>query len=168
MQVKVECVICDGRGKARKHFERCAQELEQQSGNTFFPGTLNLVAKNPLQLALEKGRLFDKEKRCLWPALLNGYKVYIYRYVGCPLHIFEIAADTNLRETLGVETGARVTLEVPAESVHMMKDMIVHQWNILWKGRETLYFQDTDDAKAIIKSAREANLVQTFKVVEAQ
>src|SRR5690606_20149403 len=104
-------------------------------------GTLNVVLRQPLELAANRLAYSFEGCRYFWPVRLNGHACLAYRSPGCPLHIVEIVSDRNFRTENNVKTGDEVTLQFDSGVCSTLAGRKRLAWNLFWKYRESMYYQ---------------------------
>lgn len=138
-----------GRGRAAKLISD-AEELAQLIGWDPYPGSLNLILERPVLFDVRSGRQFDLGARAVWPATVEGLDVWVYRWSGARMHVIELIAAVNLRDSLDLGEGARVrvdmsrTVVVPASLAKRVA------WALFWFGRRSWYY-DRDGYQRRIK-----------------
>ena len=131
--VEIQGTIASGRQIASKVFPDHPQELLRAAGYEVYPGTLNIHLRRPVRLApmIPWQGPDDGRERFLVPATLNGHRVHVNRWTGCPLERVDLIAPIRLRDALGLNDGDEVTLHVDRSSVQAMS---LAKW-VLWLGR---------------------------------
>jgi len=105
-----------------------------------FPGTLNAVAQAPYRL-LKGTALDEKGKYRAVPAVINGTPCLLSTGASFPFHVFEIIAAVPLRQTLGLQDGASVTLTAGANNISPVTGWREKLWSRLYSGREEVYYK---------------------------
>ena len=142
--VYINVTVVSGRGMAAELRSKETAELSNQLGTTLVSGSLNLVAKKPLWLDSKSAVFSSDEGHLYWRATLEGLPVIVNRWVDCPAHVFEIYANTRLRETLKLEDGYVVRLALDRGIVNEEKGksiIYVLTWYLVWFCREKLYYK---------------------------
>ena len=127
--------ILPGRGKASGQLAAMSAEMDRITGETLFPGSLNVILEWPLMLDEKAAGVFDEGRRMMWRATLNDAPVWIYRWRHAPLHAAEILSTFRLRDHLGLRDGDRVTLTLPRQSVGTVKPLGFLAWAACGLGR---------------------------------
>lgn len=136
----IPVVVVSGRGIASR---------EMQSGNDtfkikdrlFVPGTLNLVANKPIVFEKKVAEIEKVSSIYIYTIHLNGIPCCVRRYSHCPLHIFEVISETQLRNTLALDDGDVAQLKIAYSAVKpigLLKNML---WHLAWKGREFWFYK---------------------------
>jgi SAM-dependent methyltransferase len=129
--------VVAGRRIASDHIASASDELEIIIGERPYPGSLNVLLDQPTKLSDEAATYFDGGQRLLWPAHVNGTKVWLYRWRNAPLHILELIAPFSLRERFGFAQGGAIEIDVDAAILVRVPRV---SWALLWKGRERLAY----------------------------
>jgi hypothetical protein len=119
----------------------CARELRRISAAPLCPGTLNVVLDGPLRLSRQSSFEFDRGRRRLWRAALNGTDVWAYRWDEAPLHVLEIVSTVHLRTSLSLEDGDAVTVQIAPESIRPLGPCSRILWAALWYGRRASFYR---------------------------
>jgi len=151
-EIKIDVTFIEGRGKAKSSLQDSFREINKQFNLKMFPGSLNLISRNPFYL--KKSFCFyisNDRKRFFWRAKLNGENVLIYRWKKCPAHVFEIVSKNELRPT--IENSDKVKLIIDEQMCsrghRVFWRLLI--WNALWKRRETKYYKDSFYSKIVRK-----------------
>lgn len=146
--------VVDGRGRASEHLAEFNEALRVVSGQIFHPGSLNVVLERPLRLRPDVGVAFDEwGKRRLWSGRLNGDRVWIYRWRGCPLHIVEVLHPDLLRKRLQLRTGSIIRLELDGAARPSVIDRLF--WGCLWAlGRRGWFYTRPEYARLVARLDR--------------
>lgn len=126
--------VISGRGKASAVIAKFSKPLEAHFGRRHFGGTLNIVLPKPVRLDPESAMIAEQ----FWPAQVNGMPCLVHRWSACPLHIFEIVSDRNLRDFFKLRDGSAVELS----GLRFARLPLSHRlaWNLLWQRRQKLYY----------------------------
>ena len=140
----VSAIVVSGRGMATKLRSHEIAELSLLVGTTFVSGSLNLVAKKPLWLDSRIAIYSSNDGHLYWPAFLEGVPVIVNRWKwDCPAHIYEIYANTKLREALKLDDGDEVHLSLDKsilDSKRNRSKVNIISWYLIWFCREKLYY----------------------------
>jgi hypothetical protein len=143
--------VASGRGSAAPELHALYAELNAIVREPLYPGSINLVLDRPLRMRASKAATFDRGRRMVWPATLNGIGVWLYRWRSCPLHVIEVLAPIHLRTRLLLRDGDGVTLGVSSSVVGRINVVERLIWAALWLGRGDwaysvgTYFQHVED-----------------------
>ena len=94
-----------------------------------FPGTYNLYSSVPINLNPSCSLILRRHKYCVWPASINGYSCFI-RWNSCPYHIFEIASDFCISDT--ISSPYFLTIDKSSSTTQSISRLL---WFLLWSGR---------------------------------
>lgn len=142
----VKAVVVPGRGIAAKARAPEVEALCRIRSTSLVSGSLNLVSKKPVWLDLNTAFFASEHSRhFFWDAWLNGTPVILNRWIGCPVHVFELFAQDRLRVKHNLRDGDEVTLTLPISSISSpnmscLKNRLV--WYLVWRGREKHYYID--------------------------
>jgi hypothetical protein len=163
--IKIECTVQPGRGLSSRD-QAVTDTVSRLCGFAAFPGSLNLVAKQPVRLGSKPPSLRDPTitKSVFVPATLLGSPVIIRRWGICPLHIFQVHAAIRLRTAFELEDGDRVILHIPSTCVAQigLKDWFF--WSLLWKRRENLYYR-SDQYLSLIRKHLKGKYRGTQRII---
>ncbi|MCC5827186.1 hypothetical protein [Alkalimonas sp.] len=135
--------VVNGRGIATKRTSHSIEKLSQITSKKIIPGSLNFVSTFPVFLDRQKS-FYKDERGFFWKGKLQGLDIIIHRWSFCPLHVFEIYADTHLRTALKIDINKKISLEIDDYNVDFnrhSKKMLL-SWFLLWKFREKYYYSD--------------------------
>lgn len=132
--------VAPGRGVATRRVTEFAGELCEIVGRELYPGSLNVVLNAPLRLDEAAGSRFDGGRRLLWPAMLDGVEVWLYRYRRAPLHVFEVVSTVRLRDALSLVDGQTVTIKIRDEGIGEISFFDKLVWSAFWLGRRKWYY----------------------------
>jgi len=132
--------VTAGRGKASGDLERFRPELVDLMGGPLYPGSLNLVLHQPIELQNAFAFAFGEGTRLMWPARVNELPVWLYRWRGAPFHIVEVCAQFGLRHELDVTDGDEVRVTIAANFVRSLRFLPRIRWSLFWMGRKRLYY----------------------------
>jgi hypothetical protein len=138
----IQCRIVSGRGLASSLRQREIADLAVIAGREIVPGSLNLIAPDPVYLKRDAAVLV-RGIHMFFPATLGDVPVFVHRWRGAPAHIFEIFAAQHLRSHLGLRDSDTVALAMPGEAIdHHRTACIRHRlsWALVWKLRERLFY----------------------------
>ena len=138
--MNVEGRVAPGRGVATGRVAEFARELCEIVGHELFPGSLNVVLNAPLRLDEAAGCRFDGGRRLLWPAMLDGAQVWLYRWRRAPLHVFEVVSTVRLRDALSLVDGQTVTIKIRDEGIGEVSFLDRLVWSAFWLGRRQWYY----------------------------
>tara|TARA_R100000935_G_scaffold58703_1_gene97143 strand:- start:692 stop:1225 length:534 start_codon:yes stop_codon:yes gene_type:complete len=138
--VHIPAVVVSGRAIASR-IMASGNDTFKVKNIRFVPGTLNLVAKKPIVFNSNSSEAAQKVRTYFFPVYLNGTLCWVRRYPQCPLHVFEVVSDVQLRETLNLEDGAVVQLEVAANAIKQIGILKKMLWYLPWKGREFWFYR---------------------------
>lgn len=164
--ITVHGQVVSGRGTAACELSTFASELSQIVPEPLCPGSLNLVLDKPIRLAEETAFIFDGGRRMIWPAVLEGLDVWIYRWLETPLHIVEVLSPVFLRERLHLQDGVFVDLSVRDEQVDAITPLGKLTWASLWLGRrgwsysKSTYYSKTMYIAAKLGGAQQQPMVE--------
>lgn len=131
------------------------QDLVASTGVALFPGSLNVVLDRGLNLDTRHAMTFDDGKRYLWPASVNGRRVWLYRWRGTPFHVVEILSENKLRDSLGLGDGDRIVINVREGYIDSMSVKCSLVSFLLWGlGRRGLYYHGTYADSHTLKAIR--------------
>lgn len=128
--------VIRGRGRASSELGNSIDEIQDLTGSSFFPGSLNIVLFRPKLFKASLALKFDKGRRFLWPAEICGHKVWIYRWIHAPLHAAEVIADVNLRIKFGLTDNKGVSLKLPDKYVDIITIKERFAWYAFWSWRQ--------------------------------
>lgn len=141
--MKISGKVVSGRGRANQDIAPHFNALETEYGKKIFPGTLNIVLKEPLLLNVNHAYDFESGRRFTWKVDIEGQAAFIllYRWNGCPLHVLEIISDVKLREVLELEDSSQVEFVIKSEMVSSLEWYRRIAWIIVWKWRSSWYYK---------------------------
>jgi hypothetical protein len=150
--VKIRCIVASGRGKSARN-QRFIETVSRVCGVRMFPGSLNLLARQPVRLGSNPPSLQEPTilKSILVPARLMGEPVFIRRWRASPLHSFEIYSPNKLRQALRLCDGDDVTLEIPRACVVEIPLRDRFFWALFWRFRERLLYSSDLYLKVVRK-----------------
>lgn len=144
MVVDVKAIVVTGRGIATDWRESETAALSNELGIVLVSGSLNLVADKPLWLDSKLAIMSTEQGHLYWRASLNGWPVIVNRWKrDCPAHVFEIYADTRLREKFNLKDGDQVCLSLDKSIVDIDKSgsfTYLASWYLTWFCREKAYY----------------------------
>lgn len=141
--VSVKGRICSGRALASQHLAQHCEQLSELLGGSPQPGSLNIILPKPLNLSTESGVWLGQDRhRMVWQAQLEGHRILLYRWSGCPLSVVEIISDVHLRSKLKLEDGDTVTINICRNNFDNIRWRTFLGWLILWKWRTSLYYKN--------------------------
>ena len=145
------CTVTGGRGWASTlHRDRLAT-IDQCHGLGLVEGTLNLVSGTPIYLNTGDA-FFVHQNHLFWHARLNDRPVVVSRWRGCPLHVFEVLADTHLRSAMNLVDGSAVKLQLRRNSIDLRRSRswkTRFAWQVLWKWRESWFYREDWYSRAV-------------------
>ncbi|MCG5533000.1 CTP-dependent riboflavin kinase [Halorhodospira sp. 9621] len=141
--------VCAGRGLASQHLATAPQELEHWLGAPPVAGTLNLVTNRPYRLNTKTAKVFDEDHKMVWPARAGDSPVLVYRWPGCPLHVFELISPVRLRDALGLADGDRLQVHLPAGHLARVSASAWVVWALLWGLRTGRYYRSLGSYPAL-------------------
>lgn len=128
----VPAKVKSGRGKASSHVECMHGEIEEKLNFNPYPGTMNLVSSIPYLLNDSSSVKVASGERLFWPALINGFPVYVYRWKHAPLHVFEILSEVKIRDAISVEDEATVFLTIDETHIGKINFLPKVAWFVIW------------------------------------
>jgi len=152
--------VLPGRGKGARSVNRLDERLQQTLGIVAYPGTFNLVASEPVRFVRAKNSKYRIGRKHLYPAEIQGTKVWVYRWKHAPYHVFEIISAHKLREKLKLDDHDECELVVNEEDVlapNMLQKLF---WNIFWKGRESDFYSNSRRARLGKKIQKVVDLLE--------
>jgi CTP-dependent riboflavin kinase len=160
MDLTIYGQVISGQGTAALELAGLQSELTEIDGAPLFPGSLNLLLRNPVRFRDELGFSFDHEQGYIWRASLNGIDVWIYRWRHAPLHVAEILCRVNLRERLKLHNGDFVLLRVSADKLEKVSlfDRLI--WTVVWIGRRQASYKEYVYDEAYERSSIEFGIAQ--------
>ena len=139
--MKLEGVVCAGRGRGASAINDNSDRIAEILGATPYPGTLNVILNRPL--TLKGGVPLDaKAKHFGVYSEINGTPCLIERWKGGPLHVLEIVSSSFLREALGLKDGQIVELSVPKGSLVEPSGWRSWLWSLFYKDRPEGYYDE--------------------------
>jgi len=141
---KIKGCVNSGRGLAKAIIENSYSEIEDLTSEKMYPGSLNIVLNRPISFKSSQGHRFDNGRKCLWRAFIADVKipVYVYRWKGCPLHIIELISTEKLRERFKLVNGSKLCIDIDDAMVARLPFYRHFIWMILWRYRETYYYNN--------------------------
>jgi len=136
--------VLSGRGLARGQLAAFAKDIVRLTGSELYPGTLNVVLDWPLLLNDKNAIEFDKGRRLMWPATINGIQSWIYRWRHAPLHVVEMLSAHSLRSALGIEDRNKVSISVATSDVLSISPIAFAAWSAVWIGRRAWCYTNDD------------------------
>jgi len=127
--------VTSGRGNGKRHLSQCKEELRRVTDENIYLGSLNVILSRPIRFREELARTFDNDERSLWPAVLNGRQVWVYRWARAPLHVAEIISATHFRDELKLADGDEVSLQIEGEFLAPLPLSNIVAWAMFWLGR---------------------------------
>lgn len=134
--------VVPGRGVMGPFVDANGSMLERLLGERLYPGSLNLILKNPIRLTNNGATRTVDGKRLFWRATLNDLPVWIYRWPGAPLHVIEVVSATHLRTAFTLTNGSPVTIQIQKRDVDRLPRFDHLTWKALWSGRQSLYHRN--------------------------
>lgn len=138
--ISLSGIVLSGRGKAKSELGHYFEKIKENTGKSFTPGSLNVVASCPIRLK-ESTAFYTDGHRMLWDAKLNDTPVHIYRWKHAPLHIFEILSSDHLRSKFGLEDKDKVNITLNDSDVVELKLFEKCIWYFYWIRRECFYYE---------------------------
>lgn len=138
--------VTKGRGIAASLRSKEIECLGNCLGKCFVPGSLNLLAREPVWLDTRMA-IFSARGHYFWPGRIADHEVVISRWMGnCPAHVFEIYSTSHLRTVLRLADQDSVRLDIPSSCIdHGVTGSIAYRfsWYMAWYRRERFFYQDT-------------------------
>lgn len=131
--------MCKGRGIGKTVIQKHQEEFEKR-GITVFPGTLNVLLKEPVFLDLSLADFQIEQTWFVFQAKINGHPCHIFRFPKCPDHIFEILADIKLSDFLPVFKGGEVNIKIDKKYLKKNTKFSCLFWLLFWSGRRNAYY----------------------------
>lgn len=150
IQIKGE--IVKGNGRSLEDLD----ELINKIGIKLYPGSLNLVLKDPIFLEVNQSDIVfgNNNNRYIWKAKIKDFPeiecVYVYRWNGSPLHIIEVISDEMIRQHLKKEQKL-LTVEIDKKSLRPLSWFGKIIWKFTWYKRENWYYKNKWYRKNILK-----------------
>lgn len=132
--------VVSGRGMGRKEMTRLSGSIEEATGVKPFPGSLNVVFRQPLLLRVERTTTVSACRRYFWWAEINGLRCLAYRFPGCPLHVVEFVSDMRIRDALSLKDNDPVTVVMDQSTVADISSIRWIAWASLWKFDGQLFY----------------------------
>lgn len=129
-----------GRGIAASQVRENAKELASVTGENLIEGSLNIILKRPLMFINKNSIKFNHGQSLLWPASLNGIRVWLYRWSVAPPHVVELLSTVRLREALALNDDDKVIIEMQMADVGSISRAGKLVWNLCWLGRQNWYY----------------------------
>lgn len=139
--LSISAVVVSGRGIGASLVNKTQEVLSHILGEKVFPGTLNLVTYAPF-IFLVATPFDSKHKYYAIPATINDVPCLLSTSASFPSHVFEVIAAQPLRQTLGLEDGAAVTLAVSPDYLHPLTGWRKKIWELLYLGREEVFYKE--------------------------
>lgn len=136
----IKAIVVSGRGIASKNVE-AEPKSSVIKNKTLFPGTLNLIGKEPIVFRLQASENEVTSRAQFYSIVLNGTKCWVRRYPQCPFHILEVVSEVNLRNALEVIDGSEVNLEMDSRVLEPIGFFRNLGWHLAWKGREFWFYR---------------------------
>jgi hypothetical protein len=134
-RVEISGRVRSGRGKASAELAIHREEIEEITGQSIFPGSLNVILDRPIRFKQCEAVLFDNGFRMLWPAEINGVAVWIYRWRHTALHVMEVLSSDRLRDILFICNSDKVTISIDKYLIDEIDWVQGLVWSIIWAGR---------------------------------
>lgn len=160
MAYAIKCTVLPGRGKGVRRVNRLDEKLRQKLGAVPYPGTLNLVAREPVRFARNKNSEYRIGRKYLYPAEIRGTKVWVYRWKNAPYHVFEIMSEHKLRDKLKLADHAECELVVRDGDVVSLNFLQRLFWNLFWKDREGDFYSNSRRARLGKKIQKVVDLLE--------
>jgi hypothetical protein len=151
----IPAFVVSGRGITTARRAEDVSLINEMHNLQLIDGSLNLISKTPVYLNSETA--FLRGYCSFWFAAIRDVPVVLYRWAGCPAHVFEVFADRHLRTALGLHDNSRVILEVPSTCIDRVKTsdlMFRAAWYLRWRGRESLFYRDAWYSREITRHLR--------------
>jgi hypothetical protein len=136
----VDGTVVSGRGICGTVIAEHNQEIENIVGAALYPGSLNVVLARPLRLDETTASKFDHDERLLWPASIDGFEIWLYRWRNAPLLVLEVVAPSHLRTMLGINTGSTVRISIPDRFIKRVAVVSRLVWAAAYAGRLDWYY----------------------------
>lgn len=133
-------IVVSGRGLGRGEVARLSENIEEATGLKPFPGSLNIVLRQPLLLRVDRAAAVSPCRRYFWWAELNGLRCLAYRFPGCPLHVVEFVSDMQIRDALSLKDNDPVTIVMDRSAVADISPGQWIAWASLWKFDGQLFY----------------------------
>lgn len=131
--------VTSGRGIASKQGFFKDPALISLLGAEPFPGTLNLLLNEPIDLPVSEALVLNGGRSWFWLATFEGRRCLAHRWTKCPLHVVEIISDVKLRDHLG---DRHLQVEVTLPSAGRLSFIRRISWSFLWRGYEEQYYKN--------------------------
>lgn len=151
--------IISGRGITTSRIRKNGRELKNGLGVDLHEGSLNVILSHPLRLVDEHAIQFDNFG-LLWPALLGGISVWVYRWQQAPLHIVELLSTIHLRSALNLRDGDKIRLEIRRMDIDRVPCAERLVWHIFWSGRRRWFYTSNSYCSLTTKWCREFGATQ--------
>lgn len=118
--VQIDGVVQSGAGFDAALVKRSRTSFTDEAGNTFYPGSLNIRTRQPIQFTNVRTIRVDNGRRTYVPARLNGQPVVIsHRHPMNPSARRRVLvfSTTRLRDALGLKDGSLVTIELDDDAL---------------------------------------------------
>jgi hypothetical protein len=133
--VAISGYVRGGRGKAAAELAAHREEIETITGETLFPGSLNVILDRPVRFKQSEAAFFDSGFRMLWPAEMNGVAVWMYRWRHTALHVVEILSSSKLRDVLCNDSNMTVVINIDEHCIDKVYWKQSLAWHMIWAGR---------------------------------
>lgn len=166
--VRIRCIVVSGRGESSRN-QLFTETVSRVCGVQMFPGSLNLLAKQPVRLGSNPPSLQEPTilKSILVPAQLMGEPVFIRRWRESPLHSFEIFSPSKLRRALHLGDGDHVILEIPRSCVVDIPIRDRFFWALFWRFRERLLYSSDLYLRVVRKHLKGKRLGTQYYISES-
>jgi 2-polyprenyl-3-methyl-5-hydroxy-6-metoxy-1,4-benzoquinol methylase len=155
--------VVSGRGLAAPELLTLREQVQSIVKEPLCPGSLNVILNRPVRFLATAGMAFDLDYRTLWPASLDGIKVWVYRWRESPLHVVEILSSVYLRERLSLKNGDTVTLRLSGGQIGKIQPLERFFWAALWTGRRRWFYSYKFYSNHTVRLGKEFGATQETK-----
>jgi len=164
--IKLSGKVVSGRSRSSEDISQSEERINKIIGAKLYLGTLNLVLEKPIMLTVSQGHSFDDKRRYLWRVSGpdQSLPLYIYRWIGCPLHIVELISTVKLRTVHELNEGSTFQIGIDPDYVLPVSIEKYLAWFFLWKGRTSWYYKKETYKEKVYRCNRLRRLASQKRV----
>ncbi|MDO9554339.1 DUF120 domain-containing protein [Rhodonellum sp.] len=140
MEILIEGKIVKGRGKGVNVVGKINEKLESKKIR-FFQGTLNIVSTKPFFFDVDKADFILFKNFYFYKVKIENVECYVYRWLKCPGHVFEVLSECYLKEELKLKDNQTVSITICKSFREKFKISRYLFWWIFWEKRTHLYYK---------------------------
>jgi len=147
--------IIKGRNRSQEDLFNPESNIKKMLGLDIYPGTLNLIINEPLLLNTKYGIPIDiQKKRYVWRLDNPRYapKIFLYRWIGCPMHVVEIISTHHIKKFHNLKNGNNFNINLNSKYIFPINKYKYIVWFLLWKGRVDWYYNNENYKNFVYKN----------------